>query len=184
MNGEFSPERSAAEQAAKEQEWQHLLEEADQMADRLGAPIDPGIKETVVGLWAHNLTTGQSCEGHDNQAEALPWVSVVAPEPEGWHDNPKLTKQWQQENEQLASHLQEILDEWYLRRTESGKSISNELRLAEAPQGIYGAFRLQSGEQERISGLPGSERARLANPHREEMKLFAAYLKDRFLGTS
>ncbi len=180
---EYSPDHSVAERAAKEQEWQRLSEKADQVADRLGEPIDPGIKEIVVGLWAHGLTTGQSCEGHDDRAEALPWVSIEAPEPEGWQDNPELTKQWQKDNEQLASRFRETLDDWYRQRTADGEHIPDELRLVEAPQGIYGAFRIESGSQERISGLPKVERAKEATPHREEMRRLTDYLKERFLGS-
>lgn len=183
MNSEFSPERAAAERAVKEQEWQRLTEEADKIADRLGEPIDAGIKETVIGLWAHGFTTGQSCEGHDDRAEALPWVSVEAPEPEGWKDNPELAEQWKRENEALASRFQEILNEWHQQRTDQGEQIPDDLRLVEAPQGIYGAFRIESGSQEHISKLPPRERATSVPPHREEMKRFTEYLKERFLGS-
>lgn len=183
MSNELSPDYPAAERARKEQEWQRLAEEADKIADRLGEPIDAGIIETVVGLWAHGFTTGQSCEGHDDRAEALPWISVEAPEPEGWKDNPELTEQWKRDNEALAIRLQEMLSEWYQQRIDQGEQIPDDLRLVEAPRGIYGAFRIESAYQENISKLSSSERTTSALPHREEMKLFTEYLKERFLSS-
>ncbi|MFH0828720.1 MAG: hypothetical protein V1907_00895 [Candidatus Kerfeldbacteria bacterium] len=93
-----------------------------------------------------------------------------------------MTKQWQKENERLASRFREILDDYYRQRTENGEILPDELRLVEAPQGIYGAFRIESGSQERISGLSKTERAKEAAPHREEMRRLTAYLKERFLG--
>ncbi|MEI6266299.1 MAG: hypothetical protein WCP14_00180 [bacterium] len=57
--------------------------EVDELADRLGLEIDPGIKETVVALRASGLNTTQSCEGHSGPGLPWPWVDVVAPgEPE------------------------------------------------------------------------------------------------------
>lgn len=48
----------------------------DSITDRLGMPIDSGIKETVIVLRLLGFKTSQSCEGHSDRALPFPWVMI------------------------------------------------------------------------------------------------------------
>lgn len=54
----------SAEQKQKEFAWDLQRMQIDQIADRLGQPIDEGIKDTIVALNLLNINTVQSCAGH------------------------------------------------------------------------------------------------------------------------
>ena len=45
----------------------------DSIADKLGHPIDAGIRDALIGLKANGVETSGSCEGHDDHGAALPW---------------------------------------------------------------------------------------------------------------
>lgn len=68
---------------AKNQEKNLKLEEirheVENIGDRLGRPIDEGIKETVVMFKASELPTSDSCEGHIARGLPVPYVEVSAP---------------------------------------------------------------------------------------------------------
>ena len=57
--------------------WQDGCEIVAQMTDKLGAPIDPGIFDTVVALNLLGLRTFQSCEGHIEYEHAYPWATLI-----------------------------------------------------------------------------------------------------------
>ena len=48
----------------------------EDIRDRLGMPIDPGIKELVVGLCCWKIETTGSCEGHQDRGLPYPWIGV------------------------------------------------------------------------------------------------------------
>lgn len=48
------------------------------IADRLGKPIDEGIRETCVWLLVAGFEIVQSCEGHAGYPEPYPWVQFEA----------------------------------------------------------------------------------------------------------
>jgi len=60
-----------------EQRYQEMCEQVSTFTDKLGAPIDPGIFETVVMLNLLGLHTFQSCEGHLDHGCPYSWVMVV-----------------------------------------------------------------------------------------------------------
>jgi len=60
-----------------EQRYQEMREQVLTFTDNLGAPIDPGIFETVVLLNLLGLRTFQSCEGHLDHGCPYPWVTVI-----------------------------------------------------------------------------------------------------------
>ncbi len=63
---------------AKNRMWEEKQAEIDNLVDRLGAPIDEGIKPVVIGLNVHNLPTIASCEGHTDWGMNAPWVEIAA----------------------------------------------------------------------------------------------------------
>lgn len=77
-------EQKAALRFEREQTWQAKKEEIEQVTDRLGFPIEPHIKNTVVGLNLFGLNTVQSCEGHSDRGIGAPWVEIAAPNEPEW----------------------------------------------------------------------------------------------------
>ncbi|MBI5045847.1 MAG: hypothetical protein HZC14_02515 [Candidatus Niyogibacteria bacterium] len=58
---------------------EEIRQEVESIGDRLGKPIDGGIKEVVVMLEANELPTSGSCEGHVERGLPVPYVEVSAP---------------------------------------------------------------------------------------------------------
>ena len=64
--------------------------------DKLGKPIEKGIKELVIGLHHCGIETESSCEGHTNRGLPYPWVDIPYGFAEklakiiGWQNRPKL----------------------------------------------------------------------------------------------
>jgi hypothetical protein len=52
----------------------------ERMADRLGQPVDSGIKPLVAALWLYGYQTRASCEGHTDRGHPYPWVDIHDPE--------------------------------------------------------------------------------------------------------
>ncbi len=165
----------------RETRWAEIAREVDELADKLGHPIDAGIRDAVIGLLAHELPTNQSCEGHDDRGEALPWVSIESSEPEGWEDNKQLKEEWRNANKQLATKVRALLEGWYEHRQADQDVIPDDQKLILEPQGIFGAFRIQPAAQERMTKLSQSERAQQALVYREEMRKFSTFLQEHFL---
>lgn len=86
MDREFrsEEEQKAAQSFEREQAWQAKREEVEQVTDRLGFPIEPRIKETVIGLNLFEINTTQSCEGHPDRGMGAPWVEIATPNEPGW----------------------------------------------------------------------------------------------------
>ncbi len=72
-----------AKNKEKDLKLEEIRQEVENIGDRLGKPIDEGIKETVVMFKANELPTSDSCEGHIERGLPVPYVEVSAPnEPE------------------------------------------------------------------------------------------------------
>lgn len=59
--------------------WRDVAGAPAAIADALGRPIDPGIRETVIALNALGMSTVASCEGHLDHGLAAPWIVVGDP---------------------------------------------------------------------------------------------------------
>ncbi len=68
--------KESQEKSLKLEEIRH---EVENIGDRIGKPIDEGIKETVVMFKANGLPTSDSCEGHIERSLPVPYVEVSAP---------------------------------------------------------------------------------------------------------
>jgi hypothetical protein len=87
---EGAPEMEGKTREQKEQRWQEMAARVDKLTDRLGNPVDEGIKETVIILNLLGFPTTMSCEGHAERAVGGPWVDM---RPEGLE---ALRAQWDQ----------------------------------------------------------------------------------------
>jgi len=144
-----------------------IRERVDSIADKLGMPIDPGIKETVVAIQAHGLATSGSCEGHfRNGVLSIPWVAIETPQPLGWRTDEALQSRWKEQNLVQRDKLAELLFLFNQGR-------DTDLRLELRNRGIFGAIRLEplvdreKFEPDDLRGYQG------------EMKAFSAFLLGR-----
>ena len=65
------------ETISKQRLWDETLQSLDLVADKLGKPIESGIKETCAALMVNGLPTTQSCEGHlDDHGRPYAWVDI------------------------------------------------------------------------------------------------------------
>lgn len=81
---ESQPESNEAKE--KQALWNRTIEELDRVADKLGKPIDAGIKETVAAFIVNEFPTYGSCEGHveerfDKKIKLRPYIAVGLDEP-------------------------------------------------------------------------------------------------------
>lgn len=59
--------------------WDGIRRQVDSLTDRLGMPVDEGIKNVVIGLNANGISTISSCGGHiEEDRFAFPWVGCAA----------------------------------------------------------------------------------------------------------
>ena len=82
----FQPKPESNEAKEKQALWDKTMEQLDRVADRLGKPIDAGIKETVVAFIVSEFPTYGSCEGHveerfDKSIKLRPYIEVGLDEP-------------------------------------------------------------------------------------------------------
>ena len=68
-----APLSSKQTHSEKQQSWQSMEKEVGSWVDRLGKPIDPGIKDTIIVLNLLGFKTMASCEGHD-WGLSHPWI--------------------------------------------------------------------------------------------------------------
>lgn len=69
--------------------WEEIAADVEEIVDRLGKPIDPGIKEAVIALQAHQISTAGSWEGHVGRGGSYPWVHVQSPASERIQSTPR-----------------------------------------------------------------------------------------------
>lgn len=73
--------------------WSAALRHVAALTDRLGLPVDPGIRDAVAALSLAGFPTTQSCEGHVNAAGhglPSPWVELDLPRTERDAGPPRL----------------------------------------------------------------------------------------------
>lgn len=65
----------------KERALEAVRSRIEDVTDRLGKPIEEGIREAVVLLNVLDIATQQSCEGHEDESDGLPfpWIDIAAP---------------------------------------------------------------------------------------------------------
>mgnify|MGYP001591747600 CR=1 FL=1 len=84
--GQFESKPESNEAKDKQNLWNKTLDDLDRVADRLGMPIDAGIKETVAAFVVNEFPTYGSCEGHveerfDKKIKLRPYIAVGLNEP-------------------------------------------------------------------------------------------------------
>ncbi|BCX15756.1 MAG: hypothetical protein KatS3mg097_648 [Candidatus Parcubacteria bacterium] len=179
----------------KNSKWEEERNEVNKIVDRLGNPIDEGIKETVIALRIFGLETTGSCEGHLERGLPYPWVDIGTDPPEDWDPNiqdetqRKIEAEWKRKNFQQREKIIDLLNEFYRKRLEQGE-FDYQSQLIISDIGIFGGFRFQSlgastfelkverlrSEAEEIAPEIQQEFER----YRQEMQSFTQFLKKKF----
>lgn len=151
---------------SRQDAWRRMLKAVGDVRDRLGMPVDPGIRDTVAALNLAGLPTLQSCEGHVNargHGLPAPWVDFVN-EPQVLDGVRSLLGEF------YASHDPDVGD---ARLTIHGDRLSNggSLGALEATRAALARAVLDPSE---VDGL----RARLV-VRQAEMRRFTAFLRQR-----
>lgn len=101
--------------------WPRTWEEAEAYAahlvDRIGCPIDEGIRETVVALNLLGFPTSQSCEGHLDHGCPYPWIDFETGTCPTWYDQAQEEAcregQSAEEEDAATAHLMALVAEYH-----------------------------------------------------------------------
>jgi len=163
----------------KEEKINEARNRVEKITDRLGKPIDDGIKESVIAFMVNEFPTSSSCEGHlsdepHRKRFSFPQVRVYAPEPEGWRESEEKQRQWSEENAVYRKRIDKLLDEFY-----TGRDIDEEYKLIADPIGIFNAFTIIS-EKDKIGLSQEENEIDVLNKARQEISDFTNFLMDKF----
>ncbi len=163
---------------------EEIRRDVNRTVNGLGMPIDKGIRETIVFLWALGFKTSGSCEGHLDRGLPHPWVDFSVAELFGFrlpYDmNEEERKEYRNKNLEQINRLQKLLDEFYSKR-----NVEEGFKLC-LYEWTYGDFRLQSKEtiekdREIISEkLDAEPLKKNLERYRKEMKAFTNFLKKKY----
>lgn len=181
----------------KETDWDELERRADGVTDLVGTPIDPGIREVVIGLWAHGITTDYSCEGHlFEEADPVfdpafrpfvpPTVGIEAPPPDPHpldvdpEDEVARTplireqaRRWRVQNYELMARLFTLLERFY-----EGRTVPFHVRLQLCPTaGTWGPCTVSSTGAEVACTLPRAEQELRLTEYQAELTAFGEFLR-------
>lgn len=170
--------------------WAYLTRLVERITDGRGYPVDPGIKETVVSIWAHGFRTEGSCAGHLDDGFRTPYIDLLENLPDRYFalfdrighpphiDDifaayPELVE-LKDKNQRDAKRFNLLLRDFYATRVAPGDS-----RLRLIPVGCYGAVRLQSTDLLIPEKCEAQEQAVKLRQYQLEMRSFTAFLKKK-----
>ncbi len=184
--------------------WKQIEQEVDSITDALGKHIDGGIRDAVIALKANQINTAASCEGHIERRNPSPWIDVEgldteesrnaiellrkieekivqteSTDPEADELDNLYSRQHEVYNEAMLPHLHEIekvihvLDLFYANR-----SVPVDRRLIINTLGHRGRIESQGSRIQSIRS--DTDKQKKLDEYKEEMKLFADFLKNMF----
>ncbi len=167
-------------------DWGLAVQEVLGIRDRLGKPVDPGIRLAVIALRAAGFETAASCQGHLDHGEPFPWIDIgirylgmFAGSPND-HRADVISRRLRSikvRNLRQEARLLLKLERFYLHRM-----TSLERRLVVVPIGIDGAFQLTVQGAHVQEMLPTPRRkARLAG-FQSEFRDFGSFLRSNSPG--
>lgn len=121
----------------------------NKIVDRLGEPVDRGIKKGVAACLYAGFITDGSCQGHMSWGLPFPWIDVLG-------------------NDDAKTRMNTYINEFY-----SDRLTTLHLRLNTTDYGISGDFRLQHYNGITNSGIKDKETLLYL---RNEMRDFAGFL--------
>lgn len=167
----------------KEVQIEEIRFNVEKMCDKLGMPIDEGVKDAVVYLKALDFPTSSSCEGHlvDDEGNDLPrspYVEVYPEEPEevDWPDIPEIQQEMSAKAAELKERAQSLLDDFYAAEADVDPDAMLTLW-----QIAYG-WRFEPVGTEALDHLSATDAEALLKKQQEEMQRFAEFLEKKFYG--
>ena len=193
---------AALERVVKERRWQEVSAEVGRITDRLGLPIDEGIKETVVALNVLAINTTQSCEGHPDWGTGSPWIDLAAKDSDDLEQ--RMRDAFAAANSGDAQHFQpadvaKLYEEAHRLRLEVSRQHLTEARkVIRHLEAFYrdrpvpfdrrltlqsfgsGRTRIESQGAMLQEVLPYDSRQQKLVEYQEEMRAFTAFMKARY----
>lgn len=184
MRGEIYEKRENPQKAA----WQKVYQEVERIVDKLGKPVDPGIKESVVALRVLGLETQASCEGHLDRGVKGPWIDVGPEIPQalkdrmreqrkhGGHMDPELENKVGElkiKNLEDQLRLMGLLEEFY---NDRNVPLERRLILKFYP---YDARLISQGAELQDLYRPEVQREKLKE-FQKEMAAFTKFVKEKY----
>lgn len=180
-------ENPSGEKSSKEKQWSEIADRIEKITDKLGMPIDAGVRESIIALRAFGINTDASCEGHSERALPAPWISFSSKENgvlreklkevrnEGNKDEERKISQIMRKNSILEQgKLILLLDEFYRDRI-----VPYDVRLIITP--IRGNTLESQGADLLEIETDESKRQQKSSEYKEEMKAFTDFLKRKYL---
>lgn len=187
----------------KEDRWQETAERISRTVDKLGLPIDEGIKETVTVLNALGIATRASCEGHLDFGTCAPWVDIASTDPRTDVSIVKLSQEAQRkcdENKKTEQEIRVIFAEVhkarcvvkayhieerrkllaYLAEFYEDRCVPYDRRLIIRPLGTDGKSRLESQGADCQEVASPEEKVQKLAEYQREMQDFTTFLKQKF----
>ncbi|MBU3964678.1 hypothetical protein KJ591_00160 [Patescibacteria group bacterium] len=161
------------EQKEADKELKGIREKIDKMTDKLGMPIDEGIKEAVVMFNAFDIKTTQSCEGHlEEGARLTPGIMVQpeTPEIEDWYDNEEIRERVTAQSMAMKGQLIDLLNLFYRERKSDFEDMLGF-------RGVGYGFEIESNGAEVFKGLNEEKAQEKLIAYRKEMQDFTDFLK-------
>ena len=160
----------------KQRKLERALQEVEKLVDKVGIPIDEGIKETVAILQVMGFQTSSSCSGHRSSEEGIapPYIEIYAPAPSGWEKNKQKQEEWEITNNKQRERINALLEEF----NRTSQAIT-EAQLYLRNIGGYGGFRIQSKNAEKPPATV-DEKFKIIEAFQKEMAAFTAFIKERY----
>lgn len=176
-----------ADHNERQRRWDEMRQRVECVTDKLGKPIDAGIRETIVAFRLFGIHTTASCEGHTDWGVGAPWIDVhcadyddltarrqdlrVRPTRSRTEQSQTWAKQLERNDLQERQKLFVHLDAFY-----RGREVAYDQRL------VLEGWRLQSqGARLQAIATDAEEKRRKLAAYQQEMRAFTAFLKRRLL---
>lgn len=184
--------KETQEETSSEIEYQKKLTEleeikkwADNVRDRLGMPIDEGIKDTVIFLNAFEINTVASCEGHLDRGTGAPYIDIESKEvselekqleqvKRNKREREKIIREIERKNLEERQKIMDLLDEFYKNRI-----VPYDRRLVIQSMERY-VSRLQS-QGANLQGIRTEDiKKEKLLEYQKEMEDFTKFLRDKY----
>lgn len=169
----------------KARHWQEAKTEVEKIADKLGKPIDEGIKEAIIAFKSLGINTIRSCEGHMDHGAGGPYIDIEAKEVEDLEkhldevkDNEEkfekiieeITRNNLKERKKIMTHLSNFYKE---------RNVPYDKRLIINPMG-RGWSRIESQGAGLQKIEPEGIKKEKLSEYQQEMRDFSQFLKEKF----
>lgn len=167
----------------KQKKWQEAADRVERITDKLGEPIDPNIKETIIALNVLGIHTSGSCEGHVDRGSG-PYVDIESEESEALDARYDAADNEQEKDaiaeEMMRKNLEErkkflpYLEAFYADRK---TPITQQLVIQGRGRG-WSRLESQGMDLQEIETEQGKQKNLLA--FQSEMRNFTTFLKNQF----